>query len=242
MIVGISTCKGRLEHIKTTSYSFVNSIKESTAKYLLVDYACPEKTGSWVKDNFQNNINVQSIILNPPSPKFHKTIALNTGAKYAIANMKAEYLLFFDADTIIKDGFIEKIIPILSEDKFIFVNPSRETKDLTGLIIIHRKLFRESGGYEESFRDWGAEDLEFRLRLYAKHKKSFDLINGDYLDSIPHDNELRTKFYKEKDPDISNKKNIQRMRKMFSLYRGDDLEQWKKLQDGYNIGKILGLF
>lgn len=241
-IVGISTCKGRLDHIKETSRKFLEE-KSDNVHYLLVDYGCPQKSGQWLIDNLGNTGRAKSLIINPISTKFHKTIALNAGAKYAITNMDAEYLLFFDADSYIEPGFIDKIIPILSgPDRFIFVDPIPETKDLTGLLILHQKLFRESGGFEESFRDWGAEDLEYRLRLYEKYKKPFDLVNGDFLGSISHDNDLRTIFYNEKNPCISNNKNTQRMRKMFALYRGEDLRYWRKFKDRKYISKLLGHF
>lgn len=240
-IVGISTCKGRLEHIKQTSKSFLEG-SPSNASYLLVDYGCPERTGEWVKETWGSTGRADALIMNPSTSVFHKTIALNAGARHAIGEMQADYVLFFDADTFVRDGFVQKIIPILSgPDRFIFVDPVPETKDLTGLLILHQELFRESGGFEESFRNWGAEDLEYRLRLYAKHKRPFDLVNGEFLGSIPHGNELRTQFYAEKNPDASNLKNFSRMRKMFALYRREDVHQWKKMKDREQIRKLLML-
>jgi predicted glycosyltransferase involved in capsule biosynthesis len=177
--------------------------------------------------------------MNPGTPQFNKTIALNAGAKHAIGAMQADYLLFFDADTFVHKGFIEKISPLLDPKRFIFVRAAESIKDLTRLLVIHKDLFRESGGYEESFRNWGAEDLEFRLRLYAKHKMSFDVIDGEFLGSIQHEDELRTKFYTEQDIHISNKKNISRMRKMFALYRLQELTHWKHFPDKDNISKLL---
>jgi glycosyltransferase involved in cell wall biosynthesis len=239
-IVGISTCKGRLEHVKQTSRSFLDGSDKNTS-YLVVDYGCPEKTGQWIKDILSGTGRADALIMNPQTSQFHKTIALNAGARHAIGEMQAQYLLFFDADTIIHSGFIQKLIPLLSPDRFIFVDPRSDTKDLTGLIVIHQKLFRESGGFEESFRNWGAEDLEFRLRLYAKHNKLFDVVDGEFLGSIPHDNELRTQFYSEKDPKISNAKNFKRMSAMFSLYRKEDIRNWEDMKDCEQIKKLLML-
>jgi hypothetical protein len=238
-IVGISTCKGRLEFIQQSSIAFINASPDNV-KYLLVDYGCPQKTGQWVKNNLPAS-KAFTLELNPSNNIFHKTIALNAGAKYAINNLGAEYLLFFDADTIIKPGLIEQITSLLEEDKcFIFVDTNEENKDLTGFLVVHKKLFRESGGYEESFRDWGAEDLEFRLRLYAKHKRPFKLITGEFLDSIPHDDSLRTQFYSEKNSDLSNERNYKRMRKMFALYRiGEDIKMPQNMEDRLLIEKLV---
>jgi len=241
-IIGIQTCKGRLEHVKQTSTTFLESTASTpNVHHLLVDYGCPEKTGEWVKETHGPCGRSDAFIMNPNTTQFHKTIALNAGARYAIGAMNADYLLFFDADTFVYDGFIEKITPLLNPERFIFVEPMDVTKDLTGLLILHQQLFRRSGGFEESFRNWGAEDLEYRLRLYAKHNAVFDLIDGEFLGSIPHSNDLRTQFYTEKNVDLSNVKNVQRMRKMFALYRNEDLNQWRKLKDAYELTKLLML-
>lgn len=235
-VVGISTCKGRLDHVKQTSKMFIDNTPDNF-HYLLVDYGCPESTGQWVKQTYKSR--AEALIMNPSTPHFNKTIALNAGARYAIGVMQADYLLFFDADTFVYEGFSEKISKLLDMKRFIFVQNEESTKDLTGLVILHKDLFLESGGYEESFRNWGAEDLEFRLRLYAKNKAQFDIINGDFLGSIPHENDLRTKFYAEKDVFISNKSNIDRMRKMFVIYRLQDLRRWETFEDAENIQKLL---
>lgn len=233
-IVGISTCKGRLEHVKQSSKSFLDAANNNV-QYLLVDYNCPEKTGQWVLDNYPN-ANVLSI--NNNSDIFHKTVALNAGAKYAINTLKADYLMFFDADTIVRPGFF--IDSLLKKDRFIITTSNKHTKDLTGFIIIPTQMFRESGGYEESFRGWGAEDLEFRIRLYAKHKYSFDMIEPDFLSSIPHESELRVKNYPDKDQWVSNGRNVNRMKRMFNTYRDGDLKYYKDFEDGDKIGQLLG--
>jgi predicted glycosyltransferase involved in capsule biosynthesis len=221
-IVGISTCKGRLNHIKQTSKSFIESTPDSCG-YLIVDYNCPENSGKWVLNTFSNTGRVDSLKMISRPEEFHKTIALNAGSKYAINKMGAEYLLYFDADTIIKPGFVEQIIPILSKKRFIIAEPTAED-DLTGLLILHKSLFLESGGFENSFRSWGAEDLEFRLRLFAKHNYQFDIVGCENLASIYHDNDLRVKFYKEKDIDFSNKRNFYRLLQMYQSYTGKDLK------------------
>lgn len=236
--VGISTCKGRLEHVKQSSKSFLEAAKENT-DYLLVDYNCPEKTGDWILENYSNSENVHVLKTGEGQGFFHKTVALNAGAKYAIANLNPDYLMFFDADTIIKPGFFEYINPLLKNDRYLIVQPSMNALDLTGFIIVPVKMFRESGGYETSFRDWGIEDLEFRLRLYAKHNFRFNIIGFDYLDSIPHNDDLRVKFYSEKERFVSDFRNFKRMRKMFEIYRGQNLENYHSFSDSKEIGTLL---
>jgi predicted glycosyltransferase involved in capsule biosynthesis len=238
-IVGISTCKGRLEHVKQSSKAFIDSANENTT-YLLVDYNCPDKTGDWVLENYSKSKNAYALKTGEGQEYFHKTVALNAGAKYAIANFKPDYLMFFDADTIVKPGFFEYVKPFLDKDKFLIVKPSMNACDLTGFIIVPTGMFRDSGGYESSFRDWGIEDLEFRLRLYAKHNFKFDIIGFDYLSSIPHEDDLRVRFYCEKERFVSDARNLKRMRKMFEIYRGQNLEKYHEFSDSKEISVLLG--
>jgi len=235
-IVGISTCKGRLDHVKQSSQSFLEAA-QNKAQYLLVDYNCPEKTGQWVLENYPK-ANVLSI--NNNLDIFHKTVALNAGAKYAINNLNADYLIFFDADTMVKVGFFKQVLPLLNSDRFIIVKNEKSTKDLVGFIIVPVKMFRESGGYEESFRGWGGEDLEFRLRLYAKHKFEYEVIGAEFLASIPHESGLRVKYYSDKDVWISNGRNVNRMKRIFNTYRDGDLSKYQEFEDGNKIGQLLG--
>jgi predicted glycosyltransferase involved in capsule biosynthesis len=220
-IVGISTCKGRLNHVQQTSKAFLEATNNNV-KYLIVDYSCPENTGNWVKQNLGYTGRVDSLIIKSKPDSFHKTIAINSGSKYAINTMGADYLIYFDADTIILPGFIQQITPILNKDRFIIADPTGE-EDLTGLLVIHKDIFISSGGFEESFRSWGAEDLEFRLRLFAKHHYQFDVISCENLRAIHHNNDLRVRFYSDKNIEFSNKRNFFRLKQMYKAYTGKDL-------------------
>jgi predicted glycosyltransferase involved in capsule biosynthesis len=221
-IVGISTCKGRLSHIKQTAPAFLKATPNDVG-YLVVDYDCPEHAGDWVRSNLGYTGRVDVLEMRSRPGAFHKTIALNAGSKYAIGKMGAEYLLYFDADTIVLPGFINQIVPLLRKNRFIIAEPTGE-EDLTGLLVIHKSVFTASGGFEESFRSWGAEDLEFRLRLFAKHNLQFDVVSCENLVPIHHDDNLRVKFYTEKDIDFSNKRNFYRLLQIYKSYTGKSLK------------------
>jgi predicted glycosyltransferase involved in capsule biosynthesis len=232
-IVGISTCKGRLSHIQKTAPAFLGSVPNDVG-YLVVDYDCPEHAGEWVRKNLDPN-RAEALVMRAKPGSFHKTIALNAGSKYAISKMGTEYLLYLDADTIVLPGFINQISPLLRKDRFIIAEPTGE-EDLTGLLVIHKSVFIASGGFEESFRSWGAEDLEFRLRLFAKHHYQFDVVSCENLVPIHHDNNLRSKFYADKDIDFSNKRNFYRLLQMYKAYTGNSLKL-KHLENSSNPDK-----
>jgi hypothetical protein len=233
-IVGISTCKGRLEHIKQTAPAFLKATSKNVG-YLIVDYECPEHSGNWVLSTLGRTGRADALCIRTKPDIFHKTIALNAGTKYAISKMGAEYLLYFDADTIIHPGLIKQITPLLRPDRFIITDPMGKP-DLTGFLIIHRSMFEKSNGFEESFRSWGSEDFEFRLRLFAKYNYQFDIINCDFLSPIEHDDEMRVKFYKDKNIKFSNQKNFYRVLQMYQAYTGKPL-QIKGLESSVNPDK-----
>ena len=233
-IVGISTCKGRLQHIKQTAAAFLEATPNNVG-YLVVDYDCPEHSGEWVRTTLGNTGRAEALVMRAKPGAFHKTIALNAGSKHAISKMGAEYLLYFDADTVIRPGFIEQIIPLLQRDRFIIAEPTGE-EDLTGLMIVHKSIFIASNGFEESFRSWGAEDLEFRLRLFAKHNYKFDVVSCENLVPIHHDNAMRVQFYTDKDIDFSNKRNFYKLLQMYAAYTGKSLKL-KGLKDSDNPDK-----
>lgn len=250
-IIGISTCKGRLSHIQTTVPLFLNNTPEYV-KYLLVDYDCPEKSGDWLHNKFYSTNRVEVIYMRSQCHTdvtrgiFHKPIALNAGIRYAVNVMRADYIILVDADTIIKKGFFEEISPLLSKDKFIISKSDKEA-DLTGFIIFHKDMYFKSGGFEPSFMGWGAEDLEFRLRLFAKHHYLFDVISDNHLSVIHHDNELRTKYYTDKDIEFSNRRNFRRLKKMYQIYTGNELDIDKLLageleKDQKELSELLSLY
>lgn len=219
-IVGISTCKGRLSHIQRTAKAFLDSTP-SNIRYVIVDCNCPEKSGEWVSQNLGHT--GRAHVLNFRSGNiFNKPAALNAGSKYAIHTLGTEWIIYFDADTIILPGFINQISPLLCKDRFIIAEPTG-ADDLTGLLVMHRDMYIETGGFEESFRGWGAEDLEFRLRLFIKHNYKYDIISCENLSPIHHGNDLRVRFYTDKDIVFSNKRNIYRLKQMYHVYTGKDL-------------------
>jgi hypothetical protein len=235
-IVGITTCKGRLDYVKQSAKSFSDAASTFGFKYLLVDFDCPQNTGQWVKENIPGSYVLE---MKPYVGYFHKTKALNAGARYAIEKMQADYLLFFDSDTIIKTGFFSEIL--LSRDVFMFMRPDKQNEDLSGLLLLSKELFIESGGYDEDIFDWGSDDIEYRLRLYVKHNKRFILIDrNNCISSIPHSDEIRTQYYWSKNKMDSNARNFEITRDMFRSYRNADLLKINNLPDNKNIRLLLG--
>lgn len=236
-VIAVSTCKGRLAHVKQTSKSFLKCTPENF-QYLLVDYGCPDHTGDWVTTNLGNTGRAHSLILKPKDDLFHKSISLNTGIRYAIDTLGANYIIHIDADTIVKNGFADQILP-LHKKEFVILQPSEATKDLTGLIVFHKNMFEASGGFDESFQGWGGEDIDFRLRLYAQYGYMYKTISKDFLSVIKHDDSLRVKFYHDDHHEVSNSRHMKIMKRKFLEYRGEDLGKLQKLKDRFEISQLI---
>ena len=129
------------------------------------------------------------------SESFEKSFLYNLAAK----NTESEYLFFLDADVVLP---FKKIENKLQSDKFSdFIKPfrsiftlneidstsflnkepidlSRSVSDTTVgkyAFIIRSSLFRKVGGFDESFKGWGWEDIDFV-------KNKLKLLDCDIMD------------------------------------------------------------
>ena len=82
-----------------------------------------------------------------------------------------------------------------------------DVRSLTGVLVVAAQDYLRTDGFDETFEGWGAEDIEFRLRLHVVHGLRYADIPLPMLRAIPHAEQLRTEFYKEKDIRKSSKAN-----------------------------------
>jgi glycosyltransferase involved in cell wall biosynthesis len=186
----ITTCKGRLDHVKVTLPLLV---KQAIAEEVIfVDYGCPEGSGKWVEENFPR---VKVVYVNN-DPGFCAARARNYGAAVA----KSKWLCFIDADIIIGIGFISWLKKHLSPTKFYrasLINGERD-KETWGTCLCERFAFEALGGYDEAYRGWGGEDDDLYYRL-----KMSDYIESEYpfsfVTAINHHDEKRMFHYQIKE-------------------------------------------
>jgi hypothetical protein len=92
---------------------------------------------------------------------------------------------------------------------------------VTGLLVVHRDAFRQVGGFDESFRGWGGEDIEMRLRLFLLAGLDYVDVPLSLITPLAHGDGLRTQFYAEGDIRASNRDNMRYLlRKVTVEWRG----------------------
>jgi hypothetical protein len=183
----VTTCKGRLEHLKQTLPQFA---KQSETQVIVVDYACPQHTGNWVRQNFPE----VSVVQITGEAYFRANHARNSGA----ARADASHLIFLDADTLIADDFVSKIEQSLAPDSFSrFRFP--QGNDLNGACVVPAPAFHAVGGYDEVIEGYGGEEQELYWRLRRRGLNMHYLPAEGLCRPIVHDDQSRIAFHREKD-------------------------------------------
>jgi GT2 family glycosyltransferase len=178
----------------------------------------------------------------PNQRLFHKCKAHNAGAERALSE-GAEYLCFLDADTVVGPPFVEWIRSHVARRSFLIAGKRPDGSDqpsVTGLLVVHRDAFRQVGGFDESFRGWGGEDIEMRLRLFLLAGLDYVDVPLSLITPLAHGDGLRTQFYAEGDIRASNRDNMRYLlRKVTVEWRGRcvrDLGSASRLWYGFGRG------
>lgn len=192
-IAFVTTCKGRLHHIKQTLPSLV---AEAPAEIILVDYGCPDNTGDWVEENFPT----VKVVRLQDDPGFCLPRARNIGA----AHSSAPWLCFIDADIRVKSGWLEWMHKHLKPH--FFYRASRENgkqlQEIAGTVICARSDFTAVGGYDEAFRGWGGEDIDLYARLTLHGSARPEYYPHQFVEPINHADAERTTFHSIKNIQI----------------------------------------
>jgi GT2 family glycosyltransferase len=183
----ITTCKGRLAHLKAT---LPQLLQQSPDEIIVVDAGCPDGTSQWIQDN---SLPVRTTQLS--MEEFHLSKARNAGARIASNPL----LCFFDADIMIDPLFGEWLKTNWAPNTFAVREQSDPYDGVheQGTIVCLASDFKLVSGYDEVIIGYGGEDhdLKERLRRSGLRTKRFPKM---MIKSIPHDDSLRTQFYAEK--------------------------------------------
>jgi hypothetical protein len=216
---------GRLAFLKQTTPL---ALADARTRYCLVDYSCPDRCGDWLIETFPTDAASGRTVVERVTGRslFNKSAAHNRGARRAIRE-GADYLCLLDADTRVTSGFFPWVAEHARPGRFLIASRLPDGTDppsLTGLLVLHVDAFLESGGLDEGFRGWGFEDIEFRIRLRLLHGLEHADIPLGLVQAIPHGDDLRTQFYRQKSCAVSNRTNLRRLKhRIWHAWR----DRWK---------------
>ena len=186
LISAITTCKGRLAHLKTTLPSLMAL---PDCEVVVVDYDCPQGAGDWVQSTFP----AAKVVRVQDRPHFNLAEARNRG----VAAATAPWLFLVDADVAVAPTFVAAITPLLRPG--VFLQPKPLLHELCGTLVVASSDLAGIGGYDEVFQGWGAEDFDAVRRLEQTGRQA-DTFPVQLLRTIPHTDELRGRYHAISNP------------------------------------------
>jgi Sulfotransferase domain/N-terminal domain of galactosyltransferase len=218
-IIFVSTCKGRVEHLKKTlSQNILHNADYENCRFVVLDYNSQDGLQDYLKETFSPlNVGKLSIYTHLAPGPFNVSHAKNMAMRCAILE-GADILVTLDADNYTGPGFAQFIADRFREAGAwvgqapvfpgIFLCPNfplikslphgpesgRPDRGYAGRFAIKAKDFVKMGGYDESFDTWHGEDVDMISRL-GRLDYSMRHIDNQYLKTIPHGPEVRFKEY-----------------------------------------------
>lgn len=188
----ITTCKGRLHHLQET-LPFLTS--DEQAEVIVVDYDCPQGTSEWVQNAFGARTKLFKF---NDKPKFNASIARNAGEQIATCDV----LIFIDADIIAYKNSLRRMAEMCGPKTYVTISQndkpsSKNNKQTTGTVAIHRSNFTTVAGYDEVFDSWGGEDSDIYNKLHEIGTENLK-IDETLFASIAHSDTERLKYHDEK--------------------------------------------
>jgi len=189
----ITTCKGRLDHLKKTFPCMIFQRGVTDFEVIIVDYGDPDQCWRWILEESKRSDFHQLKIVRvlDKTDLWNPGRARNIGFRHSIGR----YILFIDADIIMGFRVLERIeklmkpeVGILRRDIF-----NRDNSGLVGTFVIRRNLFERVRGYNELGIGWCCEDVDLYQRL-DKISKFLPIPNNIELTEIHHESHLRRKY------------------------------------------------
>ena len=216
---------GRLVHLRHTAPPIVRA---AAAGYCLVDYSCPDNSGAWLCREFAPEVDagLVCVIRVAGEHLFHKTRALNLGARRAI-DAGARVLCFSDADTLLGPKSLETMQRLAGPGRFLIVPREangKSLRSLSGVLVVSAQDFERVGGYDTEFIGWGSEDIAMRLKLHlVAGLEAVELPHGTAR-ALQHSDRMRTLYSEDSDLNRNSERNHALLRCFVERWTGAGLE------------------
>lgn len=202
----ITTCKGRLHHLKETLPTWLEQKGKTEYEIIVVDYDDPD--GSYDYITSLNNPKVRAVKAQDCGEYFNLSRARNIGALEALGDI----FFFIDADTFIEPKFLHyHVSKVLVDGSYV---TGWKYGDGTGCCMVWKRDFMAVRGYNEVVDGWGFDDIDFYNRLDQKFSIDHRAFSFG-LTTIKHADDERVKFYRVKKLRASDKVNAVMVQKEF---------------------------
>jgi GT2 family glycosyltransferase len=198
----ITTCMGRLSALKQSLPTFS---RQPNSRVIVVDYACPDRSGDWVEANHPEC----QVVRVTGEKFFHLSRARNAGLEAVPAG--GDWVGFVDADVCLSPSFCQEARPLLGPRRFAVVPMHPGNKGLTGLILASRQDIASCGGFDEEYENYGREASAMRVALFGIGLQPV-YLSASVAHHLEHGDELRSRHYRERDLVRSNSDNSRRLR------------------------------
>lgn len=188
----IVTCKGRWKHLSETLPLL---LKQPNLTITVVDYGCPDSTAEKLVDRNEvlakNSSSKQITVIDysnqPGSDVFNLNRARNLGA----VDKPDGWLAFVDADLLLHSGWADMIRSKLRPGRYYTAYPGKW--GMSGSCVVESKAYHKVGGYDELYEGWGADDVDFYMRLRQSGVRP-DGWDDSLASSIKHSDYDRVRF------------------------------------------------
>jgi len=174
----IIPCKGRLNHLRKSLRNLLRL--RGNYEVVIVDFNCPQKTYDILHRKYSSYINsgyLKVIKTDVEENHWNLSESRNWGYKHC----SGDYLLFLDADTILKGDFIENTLSLVDETHFATGTTGEPKYWCCGCMMVKRTHFEKVKGYNEELKGWGYEDFDMYGRL-----NDLGLTRNTFNESLIH--------------------------------------------------------
>lgn len=177
----ITTCKGRLHHLRQT---LPLMLAQGADQVIVVDYDCPDDTGDWVAAHHPA-VDVARVY---DRAEFNLAEARNVGARLA----QTDWLVFVDADIETVPGWVDWMRREVRPGNYYKVAKVDGVIDgqTSGTAICARSDFVALDGYDEVIAGWGGEDFDLYERL-GRRGVALARYPSEFVSAIHHGNDER---------------------------------------------------
>lgn len=183
-ITFLVTCKGRLQMLQQTIDALV---QQPDIEYVMVDYACPQKSGTWVRTKYpQEKYPHVKVVSVTGIERWSVGLAQNIGVRYATG----EHIFITDADILCRRDIAALLYPHLSQEAFWRPNHFRVGTYGTFCVPRLPYLALDCRDAVMDFFGYTASDIDVHRRFKAAGVRESH-FPWKWISHIPHSDTVR---------------------------------------------------